>query len=82
MATRLANVRRVENALGDLDIAFKVDGLEMLLARMTYGRADEADAAPNQSGIDIDGNVRNGLATLKAATKLYRDFCLNHTAVA
>ena len=74
-ATRAANARRVEDALGDLDIAHRRDRLEQIRDHLAYSRADERFGVLNRSGIKISGDVYNGLATLRQAIKLYADFC-------
>lgn len=73
-ATRSANVRRVEAVVGDLDVAYGRDQLEDVLVPLSYSRSEQNAGLTDRSGIVIDGDVYNGLATLKAATKLYREF--------
>ena len=77
-ATRLANVRRVEATMGDLDVRYRCDQLRGVMQRLDYSRADEDAALPNHTGIAIAGDVRNGLATLKSAVNLYRSFSGEH----
>jgi len=73
-ATRFSNVRRVETEFGDLDIAYDQDRLAGVIAKLTYGKAEEDAGAPNPTSIPISGDIRKGLSTLKTATKLYLEF--------
>jgi hypothetical protein len=76
-AGRFSNCRSVERYYGDLDIAYETDRMEAIAAALTYSAADERVSRPNPSKIPIDGNIRNGLATLKSAAKLYSAFLQN-----
>lgn len=73
-AARISNVTRVEAHYGDLDKQFAEDRLTGILMQLQYSADDERRNAPNPSQIRIDGNLRNGLATLKLAVGLYRDY--------
>lgn len=79
-AARISNVTRVETHYGDLDKQFAEDRLTGILTQLQYSADDERRAAPNPSQIRIDGNLRNGLATLKLATGLYREYLEAGTA--
>lgn len=71
---RISNCRNVENYEGDLDKHFFKDSGISLLERLAYSTADERDNLPANHKVPINGNVRNGSATLKQAVKLYMDF--------
>ncbi len=72
---RQANVRTVERAYGEtLDAVQDRFGLAKLVAEMVYSSEDERRARPNPSRVTIQGNLRNGLATLKGAVMLYAKF--------
>ena len=76
-ATRWSSAQRVELAYGNLDGHFERDELADLIHQLTYSTADQrADIAP-RARIEIDGNARTGLASLKQAVRLYRDYRCN-----
>lgn len=72
--SRASEAARVERAYGDLDKHFAGDRLATVLEDLRYGTADEALGNPNPSRIEINGNVRNGLASLSTAVRCYRRF--------
>ena len=75
---RISNVTRVEAHYGDLDghyaKDYAKDRLARILRQLQYTADDERRNAPNPSKIPIDGNLRNGLATLKQAINLYSEY--------
>lgn len=71
VGSRVSNALRVDRFEGDLDLHFDTDVCETLLARLAYSTADERLGHPPRHAIPIDGNVRNGTATLKQAVLLY-----------
>ena len=71
---RISNCRNVENYEGDLDEHFIKDYGTSLIERLSYSTADERDNLPPNHKVPINGNIRNGSATLKQAVKLYMDF--------
>jgi hypothetical protein len=73
-ASRFANCRTVEKAYGDLDTAIETDQIDVIIGELTFSTADEKAGRPNPSKIPIKGDIRTGLATLKAAVKLYAQF--------
>lgn len=73
-SSRVANCRTVEQYEGDLDEHFDKDELATLLARLTYSVVDERQRRPAKHRIPINGNLRNGSATLKSAVSLYLQF--------
>ena len=73
--SRPANVRTVERAYGEsLDDIIARGGLGDLVAELTYSKSDERHGRPNPSRAGIQGNLFNGLATLKGAVTLYNRF--------
>lgn len=70
-ASRASNVRRVEAAYGDLDDHYNNDRCKSLLADLSYSTADKHRGARNPSRIVIDGDIYNGLSTLRSAVRLY-----------
>jgi hypothetical protein len=73
--SRQANVRTVERAYGEtLDAVQDRGGLPALVGQMVYSSEDERRHRPNPSKVNIQGNLRNGLATLKGAVMLYAKF--------
>lgn len=71
---RISNTARVENHYGDLDEHFGKGQIAGILGQLQYSADDERRNAPNPSKIPIDGNLRNGLATLKLAVNLYSEY--------
>src|SRR5271170_3862558 len=72
--TRFANCGTVERAYGDLDAAFDADQMAAIIDDLTYSASDERSGKPNPSRITINGNIHDGLATLKGAVRLYQSF--------
>ena len=72
--SRLSNGERIKEIYGDLDRYYREDRLQHLLSCLAYSAADERANRPNPSKIPINGNLRNGLATLRNAVSLYREF--------
>ena len=72
----IACCRRVENALGNLDLAFDADGLDSMIEHLSYTKADERANRLPPDGISFkDGaSIYDGMATLKRHVKTYRDF--------
>ncbi len=79
-ASRAANVSRIEKDYGDLESIYRDSGFTAIIDQLTYSVADEKRNRTNPSRIRIDGNIRNGLATYKAALALYESFLKNETA--
>lgn len=71
VSTRLTDVRRLEKEFGDLD-DFSNDELDNINAKLT-----PTPDNPNPAGIVIDGNVKDGLSTLRSALASYRRFLAN-----
>ena len=73
--SRQANVRTVERAYGEtLDNIHARGGLHDLVGQLVYSSEDERRRRTNPSRVEIQGNVRTGLATLKGAILLYAKF--------
>jgi len=68
---RISNCRNVENYEGDLDQHFAQDYGLSLIEKLSYSTSDERNNSPAKHKIPIDGNIRNGSATLKQAVNLY-----------
>jgi len=62
---------------GDLDIHFEKDLCRTIIEKLSYSTEDEKHKRPPRHKIPINGNIRNGTATLKQAVKLYVDFRKN-----
>lgn len=71
----LSRCRRVERYEGELDGHFEADRLQGLLDRLTYTTEDEAYHARPLHTIPINGNIRNGTASLSSAIRTYQRFC-------
>lgn len=74
ISSRLSNCRTVERYEGDLDLQFDQDHLRSLLERLTYSKEDARQSRPARHRIPINGDVRNGTATLRSAVSLYKQF--------
>lgn len=72
--SRIANCITVETHEGDLDQHFERDGLEDLLERLEYTAADAHVHRKPRHRVPINGDIRNGSATLKSAVTLYQAF--------
>ncbi|WP_348655690.1 AAA family ATPase [uncultured Sulfitobacter sp.] len=81
ISSRISTARRVENAVGDLDEVLTNQKLEDLLRQLEYSAEDERKNAPNPSHVRIDGNLRNGLASVRQAISLYADFIRNSSSM-
>ena len=73
-ASRVSSCKRIERYEGDLDDLFKADGLVSLLRSLTYSTEDANRNLPARHNVPINGNLRNGTATLKQAAGLYQKF--------
>ncbi len=71
---RISNCRKVESCYGDLEDLYCKDGCTKIITALTYSTKDEKENLPPKHIIPIDGNIRNGSATLKSAVKLYVEF--------
>ena len=74
ISSRISNVKRVERVLGDLDDLFSAQKKDKVLEQFNYSTADEREDRPNPSRVKIDGDLRTGLASLRAALELYHSF--------
>lgn len=72
--SRISNLRRVEAAYGDLDAIYDDDGFASLLSELSYSTNDARINAPNRSLLPINGDLYNGLATLRSALSKYMRF--------
>jgi hypothetical protein len=70
----LSRVQRLETAYGNLASLHETDGLAGLVASLTYSATDERERRSNPSKVPIDGNLRNGLASLKSAAQLLQTY--------
>lgn len=81
IGSRISTARRVGNAVGDLDKVLNSQKIEDLLRQFDYSTEDERNNAPNPSPVQIDGNLRNGLASLRQSISLYADFVRNSSSM-
>lgn len=68
---RISNCRNVEKYEGNLDQHFAQDYGLSLIEKLSYSISDERNNSPANHKIPINGNIRNGSATLKQAINLY-----------
>ncbi len=77
--SRVSNCVRVCEFEGDIDVLYANDKCKELLFRLTYTTEDERQSRQPRHSVPINGNIRNGTATLKQATGLYirylEDYC-------
>lgn len=84
---RISNCKTVENHHGDLDDYYKKDRCNALIEEFCYTTDDERMNRPQNHKVPIDGNIRNGSATLKSAIRLYAEFrecydeSMNHVSI-
>jgi len=72
--SRMSNCRNVEKYYS-LDKQFSKDEGYSLMEKLSYSTDDEREKAVQKHKVPIDGNIREGSATLKSAVKLYMEFC-------
>jgi hypothetical protein len=72
--SRVSNCNRIEKYYNDLDDYFLNDQFSFLLSQFEYTRDDELNNKTTLHKIPINGNLRTGTATLKAALNLYLEF--------
>lgn len=72
--TKLSELRRIESVYGDIDTLYDQDELEGLISELTYSSEDGRNGAPNPSKLEIDGDIRNNLASYKSAVRKYARF--------
>lgn len=77
ISSRISNCETVCTYEGDLDTIFAQDECRDLLNRLNYTADDERNHRAPRHKIPINGNIRNGSATLKQAVNLYTKFLLN-----
>ncbi len=72
--TRLATVRRIEVAYGDLESAHNEDQFETILGELIYSALDFRRNEPNPSRLAIEGDLYKGLASCRTHLKKYSQF--------
>ena len=78
IADALSRVRRIENSLHlDMDLEYIKDGGNYVLNKLEYTATDESNCKQAPIGLTFKSgaNIRNGMASLKAAAKQYFSFC-------
>ncbi len=74
-ASRISNVETIERHYGNLDSHFTNGTYQQeIIETLEYSTQDERENRKNPSKIQINGIIRDGLATYKAAANLYQDF--------
>lgn len=73
-STAVSRCRRIERHEGDLDKHYATDRMAALVGKFDYPAEAEARRLPAAHAIHIDGNVREGTASLRSALLLYRSF--------
>ena len=75
IATQLARAKRIEQSYGDLDSLFNEGKLAALKAEISYSSADEAANRPNPAKFQVNGNIRNSIASYCSTIEYYSKFC-------
>lgn len=73
-SNRISNCRKVEQIYGDLEINYDKDRCEKIISELDYTTEDERENKSPKHKVKINGNIKNGSATLKQAVKLYVRF--------
>lgn len=71
--SRMSNCKNVEKYYS-LDKQFSKDEGASLMEQLSYSTDDERQNIKQKHKVPIDGNIREGSATLKSAVKLYMEF--------
>lgn len=74
ISSRVSNCGTIEKYYGDLDVIYQENQFSELLKHLEYTTEDERNNAPARHKIAIDGDLRNGTASLKSALNLYKEF--------
>ncbi|KAA6336017.1 hypothetical protein EZS27_015792 [termite gut metagenome] len=72
--SRMTNCKNVEKSYGDLGVHLEKDRCSKIIFDLTYSTDDEREHRKAKHPVPIDGNIRNGSATLKQAVGLYVKF--------
>lgn len=78
IADALSRVKRIEHSLRlDLDLEYIKDSGNYVLSMLDYSTADAMNNRKPPIGLEFKpgANIRNGMASLKAAAKQYFNFC-------
>lgn len=72
----ISRCERVEKVFGNLDLSFEADQLEATIRNLSYTKQDERGNKLPPSGLTFrnGASIFNGMASLKNAVTLYRDF--------
>ncbi|MEO7026865.1 MAG: hypothetical protein ABI056_04840, partial [Caulobacteraceae bacterium] len=73
-ANAVSRIKRLAIDYGDLQQHHERDRLAQILSELTYGMEDERRGRPNPSRAHINGDLRTGLASLKNAAILFRNY--------
>ncbi len=74
LQTRLADLRKIERAYGDLDVLYDKDELTGLLRELSYSAEDKAAGRPNPSKLEPWGDLHRDLSHLRSTLNFYRMF--------
>ena len=78
ISNALSRCRRLEKVPGiNLDVEYARDGGKYVIEMLTYSTKDEraCKSVPVELEFSPTANLRNGMASLKNAAKLYIEFC-------
>lgn len=74
VTNRISNCKNIEKYYGNLDDAYEKDKCNSIIEELSYSKADEENNISQKHLIPINGNIREGSATLKNALNLYIKF--------
>lgn len=75
VGTQLARAKRIEQHYGDLDQLFRDGKLASLKAELSYSADDERAGRPNPAKFEVNGNIRNSMASYCSTIEYYSKFC-------
>lgn len=72
--TSVSAIKRIAAAYGDLEEEFHLSGLDSILTELSYSAVDARNNEPNPSKLIIDGDIYNGLSSMRTHLNYYRRF--------
>ena len=76
--SRLGNCSTIEQAYGNLDEHYEKDRLNTVSKLLKYSRKDEIEGVKPKPPLEINGDIYNGLATLRQALNRYLEYKFQH----
>lgn len=76
-SARISELNRIENAYGDIDKNIADGKYQEIMDSLKYTKEDERKSKPHPPKIIINGDLYDGLASLRSALRLYCKFLTN-----